>query len=1189
MLLTRLLMAAASCAAAVHALALPLDPIPVPSNSSSTIADPSIPVPSSSPFSVTANRNGFVVDGIPRILRGGTIQWFRTAPEHWEDRILKFKAMGFNTIDAYVGWRNHEVAEGVFDWKTYDLVAFLELCKKHSMWVYLRPGPYITNEMDGGGVPQWVFTKTTKRVRDADNNDGLINLRTNDKDYIDCVRRYFTALLGQVKPYLHHVAGGPIILMAIENEFTWFEQFFEVDKLSIMPDGLPERPDNQTIETKAYMTILRQILIDGGVELPIATGPGDGKVSGLGNAEGVIPMPSVYRNLPGEYTIPYTAVSLLNDMHNEKNHDGVYTNLPSGITETLRDPYVLRASIFSGLDAVFQFNVVGFSQEGYQNAMLANSGDVVNLQQAISLFQKFTNFTVNRLPTAFLRPQVGMFGNVLDYYASVSPSGLLREKFHQVRRFNIFLNDFETMVAPLGHAKRSIYRAWPTWLTGKKNYVDMDTSVLVLDKRIGSNDPDVKGERVNYWLEVAPKSALVLLYNDAKDGRAIKVAKNSVKAFNVTFPRFSDFVVPVETATSNEEKQNHQRYGMILPFNVALPISTNLNILYSTSEILTARAWGSKERGLLVVYGSRGVSGEIAFTPTAKVGYESIKHTVVSSPEAAGFKQQTEAEELTFTFIHSAEPIHITLSVPSANGQTLETDVIIMDTYLAGKCWFPSSPSNSGAKLNLSKAMVCGPDFIDESKPFDPENLSVELAGSTSIFTFRPPQNGAGTPAGFFKYDADASATPQFSSPNFASGGRVVSLPSFSSIPILATSDYKETLPATVPSAEEGWIKIGDKPVPLETYGFSTGMSFYRAEVMMTESDMALHKSGNKSLSISIESASDVVGIYLNGHFVATLNPIGTEVNSLSNDPFYHFDIPSEFLQPDVTKPQILTFRVEVWGHGSFMWFRGALARVPNPLPFGPRFIPIPFARGALPSLGYDTLKGLRGNATFFEKPLTNWYLKKGTTLESLASPTPSQGGSLLSNPTNAIAAVKGSFDITPFLPSTTNSSTKQFPADITNWRNTSLPLSLQPGEIIWLTMEIDPSSLPDPSTWTTSLQLRLHGQNAMATIYWNGRLIGRWLSDEKWIAKGNWAKPLRGPWSVGDEDEIELGIATAAVRDGGKGRITIRLVDCGGVKERGVLESLQFVFSKNEERFPRADGDGNILFNSLRKVALKV
>lgn len=132
-------------------------------------------------------KNGFVIDGKYRILRGGTIQFFRLPESVWEDRLRKFKAAGFNTIDMYVAWNNHEPEEGKFDFSKPDVRKFLDLAKGLGLYVMLRPGPYFTNEYDGGGVPAWVLARTTKKTRAA---DGLINLRTNDPDYLALVERY---------------------------------------------------------------------------------------------------------------------------------------------------------------------------------------------------------------------------------------------------------------------------------------------------------------------------------------------------------------------------------------------------------------------------------------------------------------------------------------------------------------------------------------------------------------------------------------------------------------------------------------------------------------------------------------------------------------------------------------------------------------------------------------------------------------------------------------------------------------------------------------------------------------------------------------------------------------------------------------------------------------------------------------
>ncbi|KAJ3209632.1 Beta-galactosidase-1-like protein 2 [Dinochytrium kinnereticum] len=1121
--------------------------------------------------SVVTNRNSFLIDGVPRILRGGTIQWFRLPPETWEDRVIKFKGLGFNTVDAYVGWRNHEPVEGQFDWKTHDIVRFLDICKRHDLWVYLRPGPYITNEMDGGGVPQWVFTKTTKRVRDPVNSDGLLNLRTNDKDYLDAVRSYFAQLLAQVKPYLY-TNGGPIILFAIENEFTWSETFFEVDKLAILPDGQPERPGDQNIDTKGYMTNLRNILIENGVDVPIATGPGDGKVSGMGDAEGIIPMPSVYRNIPGTYTIPFTAVSLLNDMHDPKNHEGSYLDMPSGITETLRDPYVLRASIFAGLDAVFQFNVIGLHQEGYQNAILMNSGDVANFDQAVDFVKKFTS--LSRAETAFLKPPVGFFGNVLDYYATVSPSGLLREKYHQVRRFNLFVNDFEDVIGAVGDAKRSVTRLKVGWFgRGKPGYVNMDTNVTVLDTRIGTPDPDISGERANYWLQIAPRSAFIALYNDGATGKGIQLSSKAVQAFGFEFPKYTGFSVPVEVATSGEEKQNHLRYSMILPFNVTLP-QGGITILYSTSEIMTSRPWGKPDSGrsLLVLYGTRGTEGEISFTPTAS-GPQSVITITATSPTVSTHPNGTVA------YIHDANPHQFTVTLRTTENDVTRafvTDVVVVDTYLAGKCWFPGAMTNSGITASRKRgttAMICGPDFVNEDDPivaatnFEESGATMRslVAGSADVFSFVPEgmteaveASLASNPVRMMvsRYEADESSTPRSDSQQFAQiAGTSVELPKVGvNIDAFSLSGQSESQNSLAHFSEDGWESIGDMPVPLNHKGFATGLNWYRAEVMLSDDDLQNLGIGSnvttsrfqkpKEPTLFVPFACDIVGIYVNGKYVTTLNPLGTEIDNVSSDESYKFTIPRDFIHSDTSKPQIITLRAEVWGHGSFLWFRGKLGRIPVPLVKN-TFIPIPFARGSLPTLGFDSLKGIQGAATFCGKPLKGWYLKHAET-------------------DNQKVLEGGVSD---------------------GWNKTTVPLTMAKGEVKWVRMELDPEMFPDPDIWTTALNLRLKGKNVMGTDAGS-------LTNHGWLVEPG--QNLYAARGASDPSFItkfkdEIPIHTTTLLQYQKNQLMMRFIDCGTFEKAGEVESIEFIFSANEDRFPRADGSGDVLYNSLRRVEVKV
>ncbi|HQV23265.1 MAG TPA: beta-galactosidase, partial [Agitococcus sp.] len=90
------------------------------------------------PYSVNMDSNGFMIDGQYRLLRGGTVQWFRIPSSEWRDRLEKFKAAGFNTVDLYVAWNSVEPREGQFNFNTPNLRQFILLCKELGLYVYLR-------------------------------------------------------------------------------------------------------------------------------------------------------------------------------------------------------------------------------------------------------------------------------------------------------------------------------------------------------------------------------------------------------------------------------------------------------------------------------------------------------------------------------------------------------------------------------------------------------------------------------------------------------------------------------------------------------------------------------------------------------------------------------------------------------------------------------------------------------------------------------------------------------------------------------------------------------------------------------------------------------------------------------------------------------------------------------------------
>ncbi|PIN09321.1 Beta-galactosidase [Handroanthus impetiginosus] len=150
----------------------------------------------------------FWKDGEPFRIIGGDLHYFRVHPEYWEDRLLRAKALGLNTIQTYVPWNLHEPRRGhlVFE-GIADIISFLELCKKLDLLVMLRAGPYICGEWDLGGFPPWLLAE-----------EPAIRLRSSDPAFLDLVEKWWGVLLPKVSPLLYG-NGGPIIMVQIENEF----------------------------------------------------------------------------------------------------------------------------------------------------------------------------------------------------------------------------------------------------------------------------------------------------------------------------------------------------------------------------------------------------------------------------------------------------------------------------------------------------------------------------------------------------------------------------------------------------------------------------------------------------------------------------------------------------------------------------------------------------------------------------------------------------------------------------------------------------------------------------------------------------------------------------------------------------------------------------------------------------------
>lgn len=180
----------------------------------------------------------FFLDGKPIKIISGAIHYFRVVPEYWEDRLLKLKAMGCNTVETYVPWNLHEAKKGSFCFDgILDLVGFLGLAQKLGLWAVVRPTPYICGEWEFGGLPAWLLKE-----------DGM-RLRCSYKPFLQHVEDYYKVLLPKLSP-LQAENGGPILMMQVENEYGAYGN------------------------EKAYLEAIRDSMRAKGITVPLVTSDG---------------------------------------------------------------------------------------------------------------------------------------------------------------------------------------------------------------------------------------------------------------------------------------------------------------------------------------------------------------------------------------------------------------------------------------------------------------------------------------------------------------------------------------------------------------------------------------------------------------------------------------------------------------------------------------------------------------------------------------------------------------------------------------------------------------------------------------------------------------------------------------------------------------------------------------------------
>lgn len=473
--------------------------------------------------------------------------------------------------------------------------------------------------MNAGGIPTWLIPFSDKK---SIQDDGRINFRTQDPDWLRAVQNYFSHLNEAILPYLI-TRGGPILLYAIENEYNWFEIFAGVDKAAWYEGGF-ERPVGQNIDPTQYLAALRNFLQADGIDVPITTCPGDSKISGMGEVDGVVPMTNFY--IAGE--TEKLAYDIITSMHDPSKYNGRYINVPSGTTESERRATRLVRTFFGGFDAYFAFNAAGMATFNRHNALVLDNSGLFSMLDP----------SVDRVIQAFVSPKVAYFHNVVDYYGPIGPGGTLREKYYQFRARHLFFNAFDSLFAPLLHPLRSGY------------FQGADERMQVTDTRVGARE---NGTRVHYWFLHPNGTWFAQLLNEST--QPILLAPGTVTIDGVSFPRYTHMTLPVSPYPGAVASDTSRINAIDSPEELhyshisvgRLQLLSNLQLLFTTGEILTYRNFNGTP--LLVITVPQGANGELVLEGSEESPQVVYASDGIETPDC-------ESHELALTWVSNNHP-----------------------------------------------------------------------------------------------------------------------------------------------------------------------------------------------------------------------------------------------------------------------------------------------------------------------------------------------------------------------------------------------------------------------------------------------------------------------------------------------------------------------------------------------------
>lgn len=373
-------------------------------------------------------------NGRPLLPVMGEFHFSRYAPEEWEEAILKMQAGGVQILATYVFWIHHEEQKGVWNFSgRRNIRAFLEVCRRVHMPVWLRIGPWAHGECRNGGYPDWLVDELghnglcfdAKRCAALEAaGEKPHEARTNDSLYMAYVRKFWERLSQETAGCMCK-DGGAVIGIQLENEYCHA--------------GGPRDRD----EGIAHIKALKALALTLGFDTPYYTATGWGGALAI-NRE-MLPVFGGYVDAPW--------AGHTREMPASEN----FLILPCREQETTfsfaDNPY-LTAELGGGLETTAHRRTYPFAQdiEAQSLCMLGAGANLLGYYMYHGGVNPDGDFEENRYAVYQESRASGYFNDLpiksYDFEACIHESGRLNGSYYKLKKLHLLTACFAERLAP---------------------------------------------------------------------------------------------------------------------------------------------------------------------------------------------------------------------------------------------------------------------------------------------------------------------------------------------------------------------------------------------------------------------------------------------------------------------------------------------------------------------------------------------------------------------------------------------------------------------------------------------------------------------------------------------------------------------------------------------------------------------